>query len=240
MNPNLAKIVVDIECVAIPDAAQFLEEPSAPSNYRDESKIAEFISNAKRKALAEAALDCDLGRIVALGWMLEGRDDEPIVHICRDEQEERATLTQFWSDVIQNNGAHRRTVSFNGLKFDLPYLMRRSLYLDLDYPRLNIDKYRAPHVDLAAVLSYNGTLKMHSLMFYAKRFGLRIPEGAAEIDGSMIAGLVADGAWDAIRAHCASDVLLTYQLAARLGFIDQPAVDPRDDPRDADLEAVGF
>lgn len=237
MNMNLAKIIVDIETCAIPSVDQYLEEPQAPSNYKDPIKIADYITQAKIEALGKAGLDCDLGRIVALGWMLEGRDVEPRVMVATDEQEERAILEAFWQDVVTPAGAHRRLVSFNGLRFDLPYLMRRSLYLDLDYPRLNIDKYRAPHIDLSAVLSYHGTLKLHSLMFYAKRFGLSIPEGAAEIDGSMIQRLMDEGAWQAIQAHCESDVRITYALAARLGFIDQPAVDPHD----AELEpAVGF
>jgi predicted PolB exonuclease-like 3'-5' exonuclease len=169
--------------------------------------------------------------------MMEGRDDDPRVIVCRDEHEERYALGEFWRDVVMDGGAHRRLISFAGLRFDLPYLMRRSLYLNLDAPRLNIDKYRSNHIDLQAVLSYNGILKWHSLMFYAKRFGLAIPEGANEVDGSMIQGLVNDGSWEAVRAHCEADVRLTYDLAARLRYVDMDEDGERDI---AEAEAVGF
>ncbi len=234
------RLVLDLETCAIAGVADYLEPQSAPSNYKDPVKIADYIANAEREAVERAALKIDLGRICAIGWMLEGRDIEPVVRICRDETEERGALIDLYKEILLPTTAQRPLVSFNGLRFDLPYIMRRCQYLDLKQPFLSVDKYRTPHIDLMAQLSFNQTEHQHSLMFYAKRFGLPIPEGAAEVDGSMIQGLVNEGAWEAVRAHCASDVLLTYGLAARLGYID---VDEQDNEFEAHRpisDAVGF
>lgn len=219
----LPKLILDIETVPIDGAGEYVEEPSAPSNYKDAVKIAEYVADAKRKAIERAGLDPDLGRICAIGWMQEGRDVEPVVIVCPDEAAERRALLELWLEIMLPNGGHRAIVSFNGLRFDLPFVLRRSLYLHVDTPHMILDRYRTPHIDLEARLSYNGTIKEHSLAFYAKRFALPVAE--PEIDGSMIATLAADGSWDAIRAHCASDVLLTHALASRLGYIEQPAED---------------
>jgi hypothetical protein len=117
--------------------------------------------------------------------------------------------------------------------------MRRSLYLGVPYPHLNIDRWRSPHIDLMARLSFNGVLKPHKLSFYAKRFALPIdpdPLTGADIGALVKAGT--DVCWRAIMNHCASDVRTTYLLASRLQLIDyDDQVDPRDQ---ALIDVVGF
>lgn len=224
-------IILDLETAPHDRAAEFATELRPPANY---SKP-EAIDKWRMDTIDKCGLDPDLGRIVALGWMLEGRDLEPNVIVCRDEPSEGVALHELWRDVLLPNGAHRRIVTFNGLGFDLPYLMRRSLYLRVAAPSLNLDRYRTPHLDLYQKLSYNGALKAHSLAFYAKRFDLPVAE--PRIDGSMIPALVRDGHWENIRDHCASDVQLTFALAARLGYIESGDGEPR---QGALEEAVGF
>jgi uncharacterized protein YprB with RNaseH-like and TPR domain len=227
------KLVLDIETCPIDRAADYIEEPSAPANYKNPEAIASYIATAKQAAVDKCGLDPDLGRIVALGWMLEGQE-EPTVRTCRAEVDEAQALKELWRLVEMPSGAHRVLVTFNGNGFDLPFLMRRSLYLGMVYPHLNIDRYRTNHLDLLAKLTYNGLLKAHSLKFYAKRFCLPVED---ETKGADIPALVRDGsdtAWQAIHDHCRADVLTTYLLASRLQLID---FDPRALPREAELTA---
>lgn len=226
---SIRRIVVDVETHAIDTAGDFVESASAPGNYKDPEKIAAYIAEANAKAVLNAGLDPDLARIVCIGWQT---DDNPHVAsvCCRTEEAEANALAYFWGET---RGAN--LITFNGLKFDLPFLLRRSLYLGVKAPALNLDRYRSPHVDLMQVLSFNGTITAHSLKFYAKRLGLEHDDTS----GKDIAALVnaaqkatdpatVNACWHAIEMHCTGDVRLTYQIAQRLEVIEGMPVEARE------------
>jgi hypothetical protein len=95
-------------------------------------------------------------------------------------------------------------------------LMRRSQYLNVAYPRLSLDKYRTPHIDLMAHLTWNGLVRARSLKFYARRFGIPFDD---PVKGGDIPQLVDAGDWNAVIAHVSSDVELTAALARRIGVL---------------------
>lgn len=218
-NEHSRRIVFDLETAPIDGAATYLEPVSAPSNYKDEAKIAAYIAEATAAAADKCSLDPDLCRIVALGWQVEG-DESPTVRTCEHEDEERDTINEFWSWAD-----NRHLVGFNCLAFDLPVLLRRGLYLDALRPGIQIDKYKHPQVtDLQMVLSFNGTIKLHGLAFYCKRFGIDVPD---TITGADIGHAVKDGRWSEVRGHCHADILKTAAVAARVGLFPRmtaPAV----------------
>lgn len=236
-------LTCDIETYRIDDAEQYLDplEPIEPpdlsaitaaKNLVDPAKIAADIEKRKLAAVADhleqcrqqelkriellerCALDPDLCRIVACGWMHE-HAHEPTVLIAQDDAVERYALTQFWQAA---DGCD--LVTFNGLAFDLIILMRRSLYLGIEHPILNIDRYRTNHVDLHARLSHNGLMPRHSLKFYLSRFNIPCDDLTT---GKDIAGLVEANDWPAVMAHCAADVRGTHALAQRLGYLQASA-----------------
>jgi predicted PolB exonuclease-like 3'-5' exonuclease len=216
-------LILDLETVAIADAADYLEPAAAPANYRDAAKIAAYVQEKTADRVASAALDPNLCTIVAIGFLLETHI-RPDVILCPDERAERAALLEFWRLVACDAHQTRTTVGFNSLAFDLPVLMQRSRYLDILPSRsLSLDKYRSPHLDLLQYLTFRGVIKAHSLAFYCKRFG--IPVEDPDITGADIAGLVARQDWEAVRRHCASDVLATCELAQRLHLIGDVEAD---------------
>jgi uncharacterized protein YprB with RNaseH-like and TPR domain len=206
-------LIVDLETVSIADAEQYLTDPiTAPSNWKDPEKIAAYIADATKSQLNKCALDPDLARIVALGYIFQD-SNTPVVHVIKDEATEQWALTEFWRHVITAGNSPRQLVTFNGLRFDLPVLMRRSLYLGVPYPKLNLDRYRTIHLDLYDILTYHGVLPAHSLRFYCARFGILIDDLTT---GKDIAQLVAEGNLDAVVAHCQADVMATQALARRV------------------------
>lgn len=210
----MSGLIVDLEAVAIERAEDYIEPVEAPSNYKDAEKIASYIKEATAKAVDRCALDPDLARIVALGCGdVEGND---AVMLCKDEAQEAAALRAFWGRVVNVAGAVRTLVSFNGFGYDLPLLMRRSQYLGVEYPVLNIDRYRSPHIDLMQRLTFNGAIKPHRLSFYASRFGYA---SADMTTGADIAALVKAGNWEAVEAHNLSDLAITRFLAQKLRLI---------------------
>ena len=201
----------DIETAPMPDCAQYLTDPiEAPANYKDPLKIAAWIEEKRQKQIADAALDLDLCEVVALGTLGRGYS----VTMTRREYAEADILRCFW-----DLAAGPLLIGFNCLSFDLPILLRRSLYLGIPTPQIAIDKYRHEGViDVADVLTFSGKMTWRSLSFYARRFG--IPHDDS-VKGEDIGRLVVAGEWDTVAAHVRTDVETTAALAQRIGLIHQ-------------------
>ena len=200
-------LIFDLETAPLEDAAEYLEPASAPANYKDPEKIAAYIADKDRDALAKAALDPDLCRIVAIA--VTGHQ----VRLCTTPDEEADALSWFWEMARRS-----RLIGFNCLDFDCPVLLRRSLYLHVT-PTITVsdlNKYRMGKVvDLMQVLSFGGKLKYRSLAFYCRRLGITVQD---EIHGADIGALVEAGDWDGVESHVRADVEKTSLLARRMGI----------------------
>jgi hypothetical protein len=166
-----------------------------------------------------------LARIVALYWTTDGTALKGAV--SRNEEEERALLQRFWSE----HSVLRPTyVGFNILDFDLPLMIRRSQYLGVTYPHLELGRYRHPSVvDLMQILTFDGKVPYRRLEFYCRRFGIVSPI-EDKFSGADVPTLVMSNRWDDVRTHCAADVLKEWLLGVRLGVIDQPQEVSADQP----------
>jgi hypothetical protein len=218
---------VDIEtvphdCVRDYVAAPDLGAVTAAKNLKDPAKIAESIESRKaelqaeyQESLSRAALDWNLSRIVALAWQSAG-DDDVTVYSCHNEVEERQALINFWSDYLG-----RKMVGFCARTFDAPTLIQRSRLLNVNHPRVRIDRFgRGDVVDVRDVLTFDDAryeaIMPRSLKAFCKRFGIPVDD---PVDGKDIPELVAAGKWELVKAHVVSDVRLTLALAQRVGVI---------------------
>lgn len=217
-------IVLDIETIGHPDAAQWLEPlpaAEAPSNYKDEAKIAEYIKKANAEAAAKRddklGLDPDCCVTCAVGWHVVGGGD-PTVDVCQNEAQEAEALKRLADAYAAPNGQQEtRIVTFYGRQFDLPVLMRRAMYLGVKFPAWSLDRYRSPHIDVWDALTYQGALRTaHSLQFYCKRLGIATGD---PFNGAQVSQLAKEGRWDDIKAHCIADIGATHALANKLGLL---------------------
>lgn len=208
-DENTAKVTIDLETIASPDAAVYLEPVEAPANYKDPLKIAAYCAETFAARVAKAGLEADLCEIAAFGYQHEGFDEASVV--TRADLSERQLIELAWDNI-----GNRAVIGFRTLSFDLPVLIQRSRYLRIDYPSMNLDRYRTPHIDLSERLSFNGKLPMRSLAFYLRRFG--IPH-ADQTTGADVAQMVAEGRWEAVAAHCKADVEGTAALATVLRWL---------------------
>jgi predicted PolB exonuclease-like 3'-5' exonuclease len=207
-------IVFDVETLAV-DGIE-IEPVSAPPNYKDPEKITAYILEAEKAQREKAGLYPWTNCIIALGWC-EETDDVERVTIANGEAAEATMIREFLERVVDaRTSAVTPLVGFNHLAFDLPTLMARARLLGVRCPEFSIDRYRSPHPDLMQILTFRGAIAARSLKWYAKRFGLNTDDA---FSGKEIATLYEDQNWDAIKAHCASDVRLTRQLAERLGVM---------------------
>lgn len=251
MRPDIdtSPIVFDLETAGLPNAADFLEP--IPDAVPDESPIeadkrlvdpAKIAADIDKKHLArieanrdaqakveqrrveriqKAALDWNVGRIVALAWWTE--HGGAVVRLCQNETEERAAVVEFWIEC-----RHRALVGFAIKGFDLRFLIQRSRLLSIPHPWLDLGKYTRKGVyDLFLDLTFNdGTYDSgpmrRTLKAFSKRFGIAVND---DIDGAEIPALVDAGEWEKVKQHVESDLGLTLALAHRLGVVREIPVE---------------
>jgi len=195
----------DIETEANAEALEYMDEPTAPSNWKDPDKIAKYIEEKKAEQADKAALDADYGKINAIGWKSD--DEEYNAVLLGNPYSEKELVEGFWKLYKKHNGY---SCGYNIIGFDLPYLMRRSFGLGIKIPIIpNLAKYRtSPTLDLMMVL-YNW-YGYKGLKWVAKRYGLDNP--LPDLEGSQVAEMDTD----TLKAYVKNDVYLTYQLWERM------------------------
>lgn len=127
-------IVFDIETGPLPTAELEDRIPKfeAPANYKDEQKIAAYITQKRLDWIERAALDATTGKILAIG-ILDCREDgvEKVNTLAGDEAE---IIAAFSSIVMQCGGSGWPLVGWNIFGFDLPFILRRSWILRVALP----------------------------------------------------------------------------------------------------------
>lgn len=202
----MTPLILDLATTAIDNADQFLDDVKL-GNLVDPEKIA-----AKKAAAAErAALDIDLARITAVGTDLDGTQ---AIVMCRTEAEEVTALTALALVLMIHQP---RLLGFNLLRYDAPLLMRRALYLGVEFPEISIDKFRTPHCDLWDRLSFHGAVSAHALTWYTRRFGWT--DLVKPLSGAEEAKAAQDGRWAEIEASVRHDLEAVKRLAQRMGLI---------------------
>lgn len=207
-------IVLDVATAPLPDAETYLDGAvRAPSTYKDPEKIAAYIAEKQAERLQMAATDVDLARVTGIGMMTSVSGQLAGIELCEDIGPERGRLG--W--VAAHLARRPSIITFGGFNFDLPLLMRRARYLGVDFPTLNLDRYRSDHVDLCEVLSDRNPQRRRSLQFYAKRLGWT--DISKPLSGAEEARVPETGKWDELAASLRHDVTATYRLAQWLGVI---------------------
>src|SRR5215471_10360341 len=159
-------LVLDIATSPVPNLTDLIEDSdvAAPDHYKDPVKIADYIEKARSKFAMTGALDFDLARVTAIGTLDPALGPEPAIALLTTEAEERSCIEAL-ADRIE--GPDLTLVTFNGLAFDLPMLMRRARYLGIAFPRIQLEHWKSPHIDVCLALRFERPqlFKSHSLSF---------------------------------------------------------------------------
>lgn len=206
----------DIETTANADAIALLPEPSAPANYKDQDKIAQYITEKKAEQIAQAPLDADLGKVIAIS-LQNGIESSVEVHLIGDPETktESGLIRWFWSLFAKADG---RSCGYNIIGFDLPYLLRRSFDLGIQVPiQPQLSKFRIdPTLDLMAILYNWGQAK--GLKWVCKRYGIKNP--LPDLDGSQVVNMDPE----TLRKYAGNDVFLVVELYKRMCGVYLPAM----------------
>jgi DNA polymerase elongation subunit (family B) len=203
--------VLDIETVGqpvedIPERAlQYLYrslERDRPEPKELEARKAELIDRF--------GLDPTTGRVIVIGLV----ESETGVERSFAEPSEKKLLTAFWDWLAEEKPS--LVVTFNGKRFDIPYLNVRSAIHGL-MPRVVIPMERFtthPHFDVREVLVGNERHRRGGLDYFCAIFGIDSPK--AELDGSQVAGAYAEDRIEEITRYCLADCRATAALYRRL------------------------
>ena len=222
------RLFFDCECLANPENLALMPDPKPPANLKDPAKIEAAIAEKKAEQIEMAALDPDYGKILSIGYAagpdmpisvtLVGEsvcvewDPETGNEVSFRETTEADVLTEFWETFARCGG---NCVGYNILSFDLPYLLRRSMYLGVQVPYFPVlARYRNEQVtDLMAILCNWDSYKAKSLKQMARLLG--ITPLCPDADGSK----VKDMDRQELRTYQVSDVDLVQQLFKKMNGV---------------------
>ena len=150
--------------------------------------------------------------ISAVAGTLEAGHRIPKSFVAAHLDDEAMMLETFWSTVAQFSG--RVTwVTFNGKRFDVPYLLARSAHYGIPPTRRDlVDTYpykHTPHADLCVVWPCYFTL--HDL---CQLLDVETPKN--DFGSMQVAQAVVEGRIDDVVRYCERDVVATWQCYKKL------------------------
>jgi hypothetical protein len=185
----------------------------------------DYLTGADAEALAWVrerierymALRPEFGHVICIGMGHDARgrgELETKALTARQVADERLILEDFW-EVVR---ARRDWcfITYNGLAFDLPFLIRRSIYLGvapttgLPTRPFALDS----HFDVMRCLANWERAESVRLDIVAELLGLA--KSPAGMEGSQVFGLWKAGRIDEIEAYCLGDVRLVYDVFLRI------------------------
>jgi DNA polymerase elongation subunit (family B) len=181
------------------------------------SMEAEAFAGLRRDVERYMALRPEFGHVVCIGMGHDARgrgDLETKALTARAVEDERRILEGFWE--VVRSAREWRFVTYNGLAFDLPYLIRRSIYGGAaPSAGLPLRPYSPDtHFDVMRVLSNWERADAVRLDVIAALLGLeKWPPG---MEGSQVLGLWRAGRFEDIEAYCLGDVRLAYEIFLRV------------------------
>jgi predicted PolB exonuclease-like 3'-5' exonuclease len=177
-------------------------------------------------------------RVVSVGFKEEGRDAEVIL-----ERDERILLQNVWARIKEFfNREGARIVTWNGYRFDIPFLITRSLIVGVR-PTVEINTnpwtmMESNHLDLLQFLSCNEKLGWNSLPVTCAQLGIEVPDNYLAAD--VITNFFRAGELEKIREHNHQDLELTEALYLRFrAVLPRPGKEPATEKQKRFLESLG-
>ena len=212
-------IAFDIE--TMPNSAMIarLPEPEVKTgNLKDPAKIEEKIESARIEQVAKMALSPLYGRVCAFVGM---EDSNTFYHDCikADSDDEEVNVLETAFKIIGG----KRTITYNGTGFDLPFIYRRAVVLGVD-----IRQFGAPtlaemtarynnkhHVDLmTAWCGFGQFEKLDNLA------GAFLNDAKLEVDFAEFPEMIkTEEGRIQLLEYCKQDVVITLKLWNRIAGI---------------------
>lgn len=226
-----ATLIDDIAQQTRTEANEAADAVKAPANYKDEAKIAEYISTKRAEILAGAdeavaqkiaktSLDGAYGRICCIGWAIDDEAPQHALSAC-----EADVIDRFFDSISDAAGVATRNsnilrpctfVGHNITGFDLRFLWQRAVVLGIKRPSFipfNAKSWDERIRDTMTLWNPDRDKRI-SLDKLCKVLG--VPTSKGDLDGSKIAQAWADGRHAEIAEYCMADVVATRECYRRM------------------------
>jgi 3'-5' exonuclease len=200
-------VIFDIETIPLPEdqyTATQLDYIDKKLSQRVKKELDLDIESERKKLLS---LDPLLAKIACIGLYYPSTK---ITQLIMD-QDESIMLKQFWNILAGFSGVF---VSFNGQKFDCPFIIRRSMYHQIEPTNRDFLKYTAynpmpEHFDV--MLHISGREGYISLEHACQFLNVVSPKDG-EVSAENVAETYYKGEWDKIKQYCEKDLIATAEL----------------------------
>lgn len=159
------------------------------------------------------------GQVLCIGLRWCSSDSDQFKDFVVYEGDEEQTLRKFFEIINSPKSRNVRFVHYNGLGFDIPFLIIRAAHYGIliDNTRFkNLRRFTFDyHVDLMMFLASWSSYNAASLDVVCQSFGIPSPK-EGEVKGNTVAQAHADGNDQAIREYVMRDIEATYQLFEKL------------------------
>jgi DNA polymerase elongation subunit (family B) len=184
-------------------------EDMPSGNAKDPLKVVEIKAAKLEEATSKLCLSPLTGRICVIGYAKQG---QPPVLMEIGSTESAFNAHQELNRVLDGLDGQDRIITYNGKKFDIPYILTEQARLGID---MNIRLLRAlrkygniDHCDVFADI-FDETKSL-------KAWNLRFNGPAIFGDGSMVGQWHREAMYEHIQRHCASNIVATRYLYDRL------------------------
>ncbi|MCP4108359.1 MAG: hypothetical protein GY749_22915 [Desulfobacteraceae bacterium] len=205
-------LYLDIETIPCQDDvknAALVANAKPPSNYKKPEVIEKWRDANSKDTIAKTSFNGGLGHICCIGSSAAG------VFNISNVKQEKEMLEKFVSVI---NAGYAETipviVGHNVNNFDIRFIWQRAICLGVRlpgwFPRDPKPWGEDTFDTMTAWAGKNGTVSLDNLAGY---LGLK---GKTGVDGSMVAGMWAEGKRDEIANYCMDDVLLTKSIHEKM------------------------
>ena len=238
-------IYLDIETIPLQDAAliaefraeheaklpELLAAVKAPGNYKDETKIAEYIAAERAKIKdghgaefddwhSKTSFDGGLGQVCCIGFAIEDEPARTYAVADNSPAEERHALESFFGHLTDAHSVTDRPVfiGHNSNGFDIPFVWKRCIVLGVK-PPIWFPRDPKPWGDSTfdTMIAWNGpgARAGGSMDRICKILGI---PGKGGMDGSQVWPMFQAGRIDEIADYCRADVERTRAMFQRMTF----------------------
>ena len=188
----MAFLVLDIETIPRPTIDESVEEVIAQKTQARVERTGDDPENAESLIRSTSPF---FGQVLCIGlrWLQDDGTSKDKV-IC--EENEEATLNTFFNIINHSSSKNARYIHYNGLGFDIPFLMVRGAHYGIEINNWNFKDLRRfsfkTHIDLMMFLCNWNNYNAVSMDIACRSFGIPSPK-EGDVKGDTVAKAFDEG-----------------------------------------------